>query len=199
MKTLRDLFLAELADMYDAEQRVVKALPKLAKAATCRDLQKALLTHLHETEGHVTKLERVFKSFGEKPRGTKCEATVGLLKEGGELAKENKGSPTINAAIISAGQKVEHHEIAAYGCLLDWATLLGKSEAASLLEEILEQEKNADKTLGELAAGKNEEALGSQDENDEAPKISPKLRNRSGSAIRSGRRDGLLKVQPLLP
>src|ERR1700730_1146420 len=117
MKTLRNLFLDELSDMYDAEHRIVKALPKLAKAATCSHLREALLTHLEETKGHVEKLERVFASFGEKAKGKKCDATVGLLKEGDEIASENKGSPTINAALISAGQKVEHYEIASYGCL----------------------------------------------------------------------------------
>ena len=117
MKTLKVLFLDELADMYDAERRIVKALPKLAKAATCSDLKKAVLAHLKETEGHVIKLEQVFQSFGEKAKGKTCEATVGLLKEGDEIAGDFKGSPAINAALISAAQKVEHYEMASYGCL----------------------------------------------------------------------------------
>ena len=160
MKTLKDLFLAELKDMYDAEHRIIKALPKLAKAATCEKLKTSFLVHLEETRGQVTKLKKVFQTFGETAKAKKCKATVGLLKEGDEIAAENKGEPTINAALISAGQKVEHYEIASYGCLHEWAGLLGNSEAASLIEEILDEEKAANKKLTELArAGSNEEAL----------------------------------------
>ena len=160
MKTLKDLFLDELADMYDAERRIVKALPKMAKAATCDDLKKAIQSHLKETEGHVKKLEKVFQSFDEKAKGKTCEATVGLLEEGDEIAAEFKGSPAINAALISAAQKVEHYEMASYGCLHEWAGLLGNEEAAGLLEEILGEEKAANEKLTELArASSNEEAL----------------------------------------
>ena len=167
MKTLKDLFLAELADMYDAEHRIIKALPKLAKTATCEKLKEAFLSHLEETKGHVTKLEKAFKSFGETPKAKKCEATVGLLKEGDEIAAANKGEPTINAALISAGQKVEHYEIASYGCLHEWAGLLENKEAATLIEEILDEEKAADKKLMELArASSNEEALCGCDKNE---------------------------------
>ena len=157
MKTLQDLFLDELADMYDAEQRIVRALPKMVKAATCTRLQAALKNHLQETEGHVTKLEKVFKLIGEKAKGKKCEATVGLLKEGDEIAADFKGSPAINAALISAGQKVEHYEIASYGCLHEWAGVLGHEEAAGLLKKILDEEKAADETLTELAQTENNE------------------------------------------
>ena len=158
MKTLTTLFLDELADMYDAEQRIVRALPKMIKAATCTELKGALQSHWKETQGHVAKLERVFKSIGEKARGKKCEATVGLLKEGEEIAGEFKGSPAINAALIAAAQKVEHYEMASYGCLHEWAGLLGHDTAAKLLEEILEEERGADETLTTLArAGNNEE------------------------------------------
>src|ERR1035437_3505533 len=171
MKTLKDLFLAQLADMYDAEQRIVKALPKLAKAATCTHLRDAFLSHLRETEGHVKKLEQVFQSFDEKPQAVKCPATVGLLEEGDQIASEFKGSPAINAALISAAQKVEHYEMASYGCLHEWAGLLGNTEAAGLLQEILNQEKAANESLTKLALAKcNQESLeesdqkGSQDE-----------------------------------
>src|ERR1035438_8280456 len=108
MKTLKDLFLDEVADMYDAERRIVKALPQLAKAATCEKLKAAILAHLKETEGHVTKLEQVFQSCDQKPKGMTCKATVGLLEEGAEIAGEFKGSPALHAALISAAQKVEH-------------------------------------------------------------------------------------------
>jgi ferritin-like metal-binding protein YciE len=160
-KTLKDLFLSELADMYDAEHRIVKALPKLAKAATCDHLKEALLSHLEETEGHVTKLEQVFQMFGEKAKGKKCEATVGLLQEGDEIAAEFDGSPAINAALISAAQKVEHYETASYGCLHEWAGLLGHPKAAAILQDILVEEKMANTRLTELAETRtNEEALG---------------------------------------
>ena len=137
MKTLRDLFLDELADMYDAEQRLVAALPQIAEAATCTDLQTAIRSHLKETEGHVTKLEQVFEAFGESPEKNTCEATVGLLEEADEIASAFDASPAINAALISVAQKVEHYEIASYGCLRAWAAALGNEEAADLLGEIL--------------------------------------------------------------
>ena len=178
MKTLNDLFLDELADMYDAERRIVKALPKMAKAATCEKLKEAILSHLEETKGHVEKLERVFECFDEKAKGKTCEATVGLLEEGDEIAAEFKGSPAINAALISAAQKVEHYEMASYGCLHEWAGLLGNEEAAGLLEEILEEEKAANEGLTELArASSNEEALGESEDElaDEKPARPRKL------------------------
>lgn len=161
MKTLRNLFVDELADMYDAEKRLVKALPKMAKVVTCDQLKRAMLAHLQQTEGHVQKLEQVFQLLGLKPKGNTCEATVGLLREGDEIAADYKGSPAINAAVICAAQKVEHYEMASYGCLHEWASLLGHEEAAELLEEILDEEKAADAALSKLALdGKNEEALG---------------------------------------
>jgi ferritin-like metal-binding protein YciE len=164
MKILKDLFLDELADMYDAERRLVKALPKMAKAATCDALKGAIQSHLKETEGHVKKLEQVFRSFDEKVKGITCEATVGLLAEGDEIAAEFKGSPAINAALISVAQKIEHHEMASYGCLHEWAGLLGNKEAAGLLQRILDEEKAANESLTELArASSNEEALSESD------------------------------------
>jgi ferritin-like metal-binding protein YciE len=183
MKALKDLFLDELADMYDAERRIVKALPKMAKAATCDDLKGAIQSHLKETEGHVKKLEQVFESFDQKAKGKTCEATVGLLEEGDEIAADFKGSPAINAALISAAQKVEHYEMASYGCLHEWAGLLGNQEAANLLQEILDEEKAANETLTELArASSNNEALGES--------------NDKGSKEASGKRSGNLGVRP---
>ena len=170
MKTLKDLFLEELADVYDAEQRLVKALPKVAKAATCPNLKAAILAHLKETEGHVTKVEGVFLSFGEKAAGKTCEATKGLVEEADEIASDFKGSPAINAALISAAQKVEHYEIASYGCLHEWAAILGNPEAAGVLEEILMEEKATNESLTGLArASSNLEALG-EPEGKKSPK-----------------------------
>jgi ferritin-like metal-binding protein YciE len=157
--TLKSLFLDQLADMYDSEHRITKALPKLIEAATCKELKSALESHLAETEGQRVTLERVFKSFYDKPHQTKCEAIVGILAEGDTIVKKNKKAPTINAAIIAAAQKVEHYEIATYGCLKAWANILGNGEAANLLEEILGEEKEADQTLNELSSKKNAEAM----------------------------------------
>jgi ferritin-like metal-binding protein YciE len=188
MKTLKDLFLAELADMYDAEHRIIKALPKLAAAATCEKLKAAFLAHLEETRGHVTRLNKVFKSFGKKAQGKKCEATVGLLKEGDEISADNKGERTINAALISAGQKVEHYEIVSYGCLHEWAKLLENNEAAKLIGEILDEEKDANKKLMELArAGSNNEALCGCDEKESNDKSPANLR-RGIRPVNSGRK-----------
>lgn len=159
MKTLKDLFLQELSDMYDSEQRITKSLPDLIKATTCSELKTALQTHLQETQGHVDKLERVFEAFGEKAKSTKCPAMVGILNEGDELVSKNKQSPSLNAAIICAGQKVEHYEIATYGCLHSWSQILGNDEATDILGQILDEEKAADRTLNDLAVEKNEEAL----------------------------------------
>jgi ferritin-like metal-binding protein YciE len=159
-KSLKDLFLDELQDIYDAENRIVKALPKLVKAATDSDLKAAFESHLEETKGQVTRLEEAFRSIGEKAKAKECKATVGLLAEGDEIASDFKGSPAINAALISAGQKVEHYEIASYGCLVEWAEALGYSEAAELLDETLDEEKEANKKLTALARdGANDEAL----------------------------------------
>ncbi len=185
MKTLKDLFLNELADMYDAERRIVKALPKMAKAATCDELKAAIQSHLKETEGHVKKLEQVFQCFDVKAKGQTCEATVGLLAEGDEIAAEFKGSPAINAALIAAAQKVEHYEMASYGCLHEWAGLLGNPEAAGLLQEILDEEKAANESLTDLArAGKNQEALGESNEEEGSKEQTTKKSANSGRGIR---------------
>ncbi len=153
------MFLNELADMNDAEHRITKALPKMMEAATCGELQDALENHLEETENQIDQLERGFELIEEKPRTKKCPAMVGILDEGDEIVAENKESPSINAAIIAACQKVEHYEIATYGTLCTWAKLLGSEPAAEILQEILDQEKEADQNLTDLSLAKNEEAL----------------------------------------
>lgn len=190
MKTLKELFLDGLADVYDAERRTVKALPKMAAAATCEKLKKTILSHLKETEGHVTKVEQVFQCFDEKAKGKTCEATVGLLKEGDEIAADFKGSPAINAALISAGQKVEHYETASYGCLHEWAGVLGNENAASILKEILNEEKAANETLTKLArSSSNEEALG--ESNDKEPGANGKeTEGKNGRSIRPAKSKG---------
>jgi len=150
-KSLHDLFMTELADVYHAEKQLVKALPKMAKAAKAEELKEALELHLKETEGHVKTVELVFAEFDTKPKAKKCEAMEGLLSEGDELAADFKGSPACDAAIISACQKVEHYEIVSYGCLKEWADILGNTEASTMLEEILADERAADEALSALA------------------------------------------------
>jgi ferritin-like metal-binding protein YciE len=160
MKTLQDLFFNELSDIYDAERRIAKALPKMAKAATSAPLKKAFELHLKQTEGHVVKVGQVFECFDRKAKGKTCEATVGLLKEGEEMVASFEGSPAINAALIAAAQKVEHYEMATYGCLHEWAILLGNKKAASLLQEILDEEGETNKSLTALArTSSNEDAM----------------------------------------
>lgn len=151
MKTLKNLFLEVLSDVYDAEHRILKTLPKMARAATDGPLQSAFLAHIKQTEGHIETIEKVFQFFEQKAKRKKCEAMVGLLKEGEQILSEHSGEPTINAALISAGQKVEHYEIASYGCLREWANLMGKPQASDLLHEILEEEEQTDEVLTELA------------------------------------------------
>jgi ferritin-like metal-binding protein YciE len=181
MAHLKDLFMDELADMYDAENRISKALPKIAKAATSPALREAVLKHHKETLGQIEKLKMVFTAFDQKAKGKECKATVGLLKEGDEIAEDNKGEPTINAGLISACQKVEHYEIASYGCLIAWAKLLDNAEAVSLLEEILEEEKGANDKLTDLSEDANEEAHDGADENG---KENGKLSGRLGKPLK---------------
>jgi len=147
MSKLRETFLNQLMDIYDAEKQLVKALPKVAKAADHGELKEAFEMHLEETEGHGERLEQVFEIIGESAKGKKCKAMAGLLEEGQEVINEAEG----DAALICAAQKIEHYELAGYGCLHTWARLLGEDDAADLLEETLEEEKAADEKLTELA------------------------------------------------
>lgn len=162
MKTLEDLFFNELSDIHDAERRIAKALPKMIKAATSPALKKAFEDHLKQTVVHARKVGEVFACFDRKPKAKTCQATVGLLKEGEEMVISFAGSPAINAALIATAQKVEHYEMATYGCLHEWANLLGNKKAAGLLQEILNEEGATNKELTALArAGSNEAAMNS--------------------------------------
>lgn len=159
---LNELFIDELKDIYWAEKHLTSALPKMAKAATSDELRTAIQNHLAETENHVTRLEQAFSSIGEKAVAKKCEAMAGLIKEGDEIvADTEKGSITRDAGIISAGQKIEHYEIASYGTLKTLASVLGYNEAAELLGATLKEEKNADSMLTQIAeSGINQSAKG---------------------------------------
>jgi ferritin-like metal-binding protein YciE len=159
MKALRKLFLEELGRMYYTEEHIARALPEIIKAVECNELKSALEDHLEETGGQIEKVKSVFAAFDERPKSHQCAAIVGLIDEGAEIISENRRTAAVNAAIICATQKIEHFEIASYGCLHAWANLLDNDEAADILEEILEEEKSADTTLNNLASRKNEEAL----------------------------------------
>jgi len=151
---LNELFIDELKDIYWAEKHLTKALPKMAKGATSTELKTAIENHLKETENHVSRLEQVFTSIGEKAAAIKCEAMAGLLKEGDEILEETKKNTlTRDVGIISAAQKVEHYEIASYGTLKTLAGVLGYTEAAELLDATLQEEKNADSLLTQIAEG----------------------------------------------
>lgn len=161
---LMKLFEDELKDIYWAEKALTKALPKMAKNATAPELTEALENHLGETEQQVVKLEKVFELLDKKAVAKKCEAMAGLIKEGEEIMKDTEKGPQRDAGIISAGQKVEHYEIASYGTLRTFAQTLGLDEVADILEEILEEEKRADNTLTEVAVSTiNVEAMEEQE------------------------------------
>jgi len=153
IKTLHDAFLDELRDAYDAEKQLVKALPKLARTATSPDLRAAFESHLEETRGHVARLEEVFATLEEKPRGKHCDGIAGIIEEGKKAIDEAFEANGMDAALIASGQRAEHYEMAAYGTLIAWARAMGHDEAVSILEQTLEEEKAADERLTELAEG----------------------------------------------
>jgi ferritin-like metal-binding protein YciE len=148
---LRELFLDELADLYNAEQQLTKALPKLAKAADSEELREAIQNHLEETRNHVTRLEDVAEQLNEKIKRKTCKGMEGLIEEGEELVEEMEDSPALDAAIIASAQKVEHYEIAAYGTLRAWAERLGHEDAAQTFEQTQAEEEAADEKLTSVA------------------------------------------------
>lgn len=152
-KVLQDLFLDTLKDIYYAEQKITKALPKMAKAAEDRQLKSAFEKHLKETEDQVARLERIFGLLDETPKGKKCPAIDGIIKEGDEVGKDYKGSPALDAGLLAAAQAVEHYEISRYGTLRTWAQELGMNEAVKLLDATLAEEKTTDVTLTKIAEG----------------------------------------------
>lgn len=150
-KTLDDLFYDTLRDIYYAEKQLVKALPKMAKAATAPELQTAFKDHLEQTKGHVSRLEQIFEGLEKTPRGKKCKAMEGLVEEGAELMKEDAEPEVLDAGLIAAAQRVEHYEIAAYGTARAYAKLLKNAQAAELLQQTLSEEGETDKKLTKLA------------------------------------------------
>jgi ferritin-like metal-binding protein YciE len=163
---LQEFFVDELKDIYWAEQKLVKTLPKLQKAASSEELQTAFESHLEETKTHVQRLEQAFKLIGEKAVAKKCDAMEGITEEGNSVIEDTEeGTATRDVALVMAGQKAEHYEIATYGGLIQIAQILGHNEVADLLEETLEEEKQADQKLTEIAEGGiNFEAAGEGEE-----------------------------------
>ena len=150
-KDLKELFLDTLKDIYYAEKQILKALPKMARAATSQDLQAAFEKHHDETEGHVERLEQVFELLGKPARAKKCDAIEGIIEEGKEIMEAYADTPALDAGLLAAAQAVEHYEISRYGTLKTWAMKLNMSEAAKLLDQTLSEEKKTDDTLTRIA------------------------------------------------
>jgi ferritin-like metal-binding protein YciE len=159
VETIEELFIDELKDLYSAEKQITKSLPKLAKAATSPELRDAFEAHLKETFGQIERLEKAFEILGKSPRGKTCNGMKGVLEEGAEVLEETDKGSVRDAALISAAQRVEHYEMAGYGCVREYAKLLGQKEIAQLLDETLAEEKAADSKLGQVAKQINPEAL----------------------------------------
>lgn len=160
LESLEELFVEELRDMYNGEKQILRALPKMAKAAESPQLSDAFMKHLRETEGQVKRLERIFQGLGQAVRGKTCKGIQGIIEEGKEKLEKEDPGPVLDAALIAGAQKVEHYEIASYGCLRTYAQLLGNTEAARLLEQTLTEEEAADKKLTQLGeSGINEAAV----------------------------------------
>lgn len=175
---LRDLYIEELKDLYNAENQLVKALPKMAKAASSEELKRGFEEHLEQTRGHVQRLEQIFESFDESPKGKKCAGMEGLVKEGSEVMEEDFEGALMDAALIGAAQRVEHYEIAAYGTASEFAKLLRESEHVSLLEETLQEEKETDEKLTELAKEINTQANEGAEQS-KGPKVASKRSRRA--------------------
>ncbi len=155
---LKDLYIDELKDLYNAENQLVKALPKLARAAASAELRQGFEEHLEQTKGHVERLEKIFQMLDESPKGKKCKGMEGLIEEGSEVMEQDYEGSLLDAALIGAAQRVEHYEIAGYGTARSFAESLGESDHVSLLNETLEEEKEIDQKLTELAQQVNTEA-----------------------------------------
>lgn len=186
INSLRELYIDHLRDLYDAENQLIKALPRMAKEASSDELRQAVEEHLEQTRGQAERLEQIFEQLGEKPKGKKCKGMQGVIEEGKETLEEDMEEETKDAAIIAAAQRVEHYEIAGYGTARTYANLLGENEAAELLEETLNEEKETDQKLTQLAEEINVEAAEGSEEGEEEE--SRPSRARSSSSGSRGRR-----------
>ena len=151
LETLEELYVEELKDLWSAENQILKAMPRMIKAANHRELKRAFTMHERQTRGQVRRLERIFKQLGESPRGKRCVGMEGLLKEGSELIKERPDPDVLDAGLLSAAQHVEHYEMAGYGTARTWARLLGREDQAELLQQTLDEEQATDLQLTDLA------------------------------------------------
>src|SRR2546423_10919768 len=177
---MRELYVAELRDLYNAETQLTKALPKMAKAASNSELRQAFEEHLRQTSEQVSRLEQIFEMLEEKPTGKKCLGMEGLVKEGAETMKEDYEGSIMDAALIGAAQRVEHYEIAGYGTVREFAELLGEDEHVSLLEQTLEEEKQTDEKLTQLAEDINSQAEeGGEESSEEEEETTRKSRTSS--------------------
>ena len=156
---LQRLYVEQLKDIYSAESQLLKALPKMAKAARSQDLRQGFEKHLEQTKGHVERLEQIFSSLDESPKGKKCMGMQGLIEEGEEVIQEDSATEALDAGLIAAAQRVEHYEIAAYGSVHAFAELLGDDDSVSLLQQTLDEEKETDKKLTELSVEINKQAM----------------------------------------
>jgi ferritin-like metal-binding protein YciE len=178
---LKHLYVEELKDLFSAENQLLKALPKMAKASTSEDLRAGFEGHLEQTKEHVARLEKIFKDLGETAGGKKCKGMAGLIEEGAEMIAENPAPEELDAGLISAAQRVEHYEMAGYGCVSAYAKLLGEDRALSLLRQTLEEEKETDKKLTQLSGRINVEAADSE-ESDQERGDSKKMRAKARAA-----------------
>ncbi|MBC5823786.1 MAG: ferritin-like domain-containing protein [Candidatus Eremiobacteraeota bacterium] len=158
LASLEDLYVDELKDLYNAEKQLLKALPKMAKASSSGELRTAFREHLEQTKEHVTRLEQIFEQMGSSGRGKKCKGMEGLIEEGQEMMAEDAEPAVKDAALISAAQRVEHYEMAGYGCVRAYAETLGFDDAVELLQQTLDEENQANEKLTEIAETVNEEA-----------------------------------------
>ena len=177
---LKELYIDELKDLYNAENQLVKALPKMAKAATSPDLQAGFEEHLEQTKGHVQRLETIFEQLGQSPKGKKCKGMEGLIEEGSEAIEEYEGD-LLDAALIGAAQRVEHYEMAGYGTVSAFAEELGESEHVTLLNETLGEEKETDEKLSGLAGDINAKANRGEEAADDNGKPTPKKKSRNAA------------------
>ena len=207
-QNLREALVEEIRDLYNAEKQLTKALPKLAKAATSEELRDAFESHLEETQGHVTRLERVFELLDEKPRGKHCAGMAGIIEEGSDTMQEDMEDSVMDACLIAGAQRAEHYEITAYGSVIAWAEALGLSEVSEVLNETLAEEKAADEKLTALAesgineaatAGASEDDMEDEDDEDDSgvsaakddqPAMSAKSASGAGAAKTARQRGG---------
>lgn len=182
-QTLKELYMDELRDLYDAENQLVKALPKMAKKAESEQLRNGIEEHLEQTKNHAKRIEQIFESLGEPVKGKKCKGMQGIVGEGSQALREGYEDALLDSAIIGAAQRVEHYEIAAYGTVREFAKLLGENEAERLINETLDEEKETDRKLTELATQINRQAMESaSSEQDTESESRPKRRVRSAGA-----------------